>query len=493
MWVMEQFHADGFGSSPRGAEEPAMRRARLLSILAAVLLPAAACHEGGSAPSGSAKATVSSPGAYGQEVEARPAGGTVGVDLTVDEATTDQAIDGFGGAFNEQGWDALAVLDEGERQEALRLLFAADGARFRFGRLPIGASDYAMDRYTLDDVPGDYAMEQFSIERDRARLIPYTRAALAVQPALRLWASAWTPPPWLKTNGAYDSGAMRDDAAALAAYALYLARFVESYRGDGLTIGAVHVQNEPAQLTRYPSCLWTPELIRDFVRDHLGPAFAARQVTAEIWLGTLNTADPRYAHVVLADPGARRHVRGIGVQWGALAITADLAAAYPTLPLMQTETVCGNHPWEAGFDPNRPPNDHAYGERTWGRIRDYLRAGVRSYMAWNMVLDTEGKNLDSERPWPQNALLVVDRQARRLVVTAAYWAFRHFSGFVDAGAVRVGVTGTHDDAVAFRNPDGRLVVVLQNAGSEPKTLVLAVRSERLEIDLPPHGWATLTR
>ena len=176
-----------------------------------------------------------------------------------------------------------------------------------------------------------------------------------MQPALRLWASAWTPPPWLKTNGAYDSGAMRDDPTALSPYALYLARFVEAYRAEGLTVQAIHVQNEPAQLTRYPSCLWTPELIRDFVRDHLGPTFESRQVPAEIWLGTLNTADPRYASVVLGDAGARRHVRGIGVQWGALAITAELAASYPGLPLMQTETVCGNHPGRRASTPIAPP------------------------------------------------------------------------------------------------------------------------------------------
>jgi len=324
-----------------------MQRGRLVAVMAAVPLLSTGCHEdrpGG--PSSAAAMTVSSPGAYGQEGVVRLVGAGAGSpDLALEEATTYQPIDGFGGAFNEQGWDALAALDEGGRQEALRLLFGApDGARFRFGRLPIGASDYALDRYTLDDVPGDYAMEHFSIERDRALLVPYTRAALAVQPALRLWASAWTPPPWLKTNGAYDGGAMRDDPAALVAYALYLARFVESYRAEGLTIQAVHVQNEPAQLTRYPSCLWTPELVRDFVRDHLGPTFESRQVSAEIWLGTLNTAEPRYASAVLGDAGARRHVRGIGVQWGALAITAELAASYPTLPLMQTETVCGNHP-----------------------------------------------------------------------------------------------------------------------------------------------------
>ena len=277
--------------------------------------------------------------------------------------------------------------------------------------MPIGASDYALDRYTLDDVPGDYALAHFSIDRDRRLLIRYVRAALAQQPALRIWASAWTPPPWMKTNNAYDSGSMRDDPATLDAYARYLARFVEAYRAEGLTIQAVHVQNEPAQLTRYPSCFWSPELIRDFVRDHLGPLFASRRVPAGIWLGTFNTADPRYPNVVLADAGARRQLRGIGVQWGALPLVPQLAASYPDLPLMQTETDCGNLHWEPGFNPDRPPNDHAYGELTWGRILAYLRAGVRSYMAWNMVLDTEGKNIDSQRPWPQNALLVVDRRA----------------------------------------------------------------------------------
>ena len=113
-------------------------------------------------------------------------------------------------------------------------------------------------------------------------------------------------------------------------------------------------------------------------------------------------------------------------------------------------------------------------------------------MAWNMVLDAEGKNLDSERPWPQNALLMVDRQGCRLVETPAYWAFRHFSSFVDVGAVRVGLTGSYDDAIAFRNPDGRLVVVLQNAADQPRTLTLSARGDRLEIDLPARGWATVT-
>ncbi len=466
-----------------------MKRLNAACALVALALAPAGCE--GATTAGAPSVTVSSPGAYWKAGTVRVKAGPA-PDVTIVEDAVHQEVDGFGGAFNEQGWDALSVLGETERERALRLLFgSSDGARFLFGRVPIGASDYALDRYTLDDVAGDYALRHFSIERDRRLLIPYVRAALVHQPALWLWASAWTPPPWMKTNNAYDSGSMRDDPATLDAYAIYLARFVEAYRAEGLSIQAVHVQNEPFQLTRYPSCFWSPELIRDFVRGHLGPTFAARQVPAGIWLGTFNTEDPRYPNVALADAGARRHLRGIGVQWGALPLVPQLAASHPDLPLMQTETPCGNNHWEPGFQPDRPPNDHAYGEFTWGRILAYLRAGVRSYMAWNMVLDTEGKNIDAERPWPQNALLVVDRAARRLSETPAYWAFRHYSAFVDAGARRLGTTGADDETIAFRNPDGAIVIALQNARDQPRKRTLGVRGTILEIELPAHGWATI--
>ncbi len=463
----------------------------LLGVL--TLLPAG-CGDDAAGSARTVTITVSADGAYWRQAAAEAVAATAGAtaDLIVVGGSLRQEIDGFGGAFNEQGWDAVAALDEATRQRALRLLFdPRDGARFLFGRLPIGASDYALDRYTLDDVPGDYALEHFSIERDRRLLIPYVRAALAFQPALRLWASAWTPPPWMKTNGAYDSGAMRGDPLALDAYALYLARFVESYGAEGLTIRALHVQNEPAVETGYPSCSWSPELIRDFVRDHLGPLFAARQVGAEIWLGTLSTADLSYPATVLADERARAYVSGVGVQDGALAMVPQLVASYPELPIMQTETNCGNHRSEPGFNPDRPPNDHAYGEFTWGRIADYFRAGARSYMAWNMVLDTEGKNIGADWRWPQNALLVVDRQTRRLGETPAYWAFRHFSGFVAAGARRVELSGTHQQAVAFRNPDGSFVVALQNPDTRPRTLSILVENSLVRVELPARSWATL--
>jgi glucosylceramidase len=366
-----------------------------------------------------------------------------------------------------------------------------DGARFVFGRIPIGASDYGLTRYTLNENAGDYEMTMFSIEHDQANMIPYIQAALALNPSIRLWASPWTPPTWMKTNNAFDGGSMRDDPMVLDAHALYLARFVEEYEAIGIDIEAIHPQNEPGYETRYPSCLWTAELMTKYIREHLGPTFAERNVSADIYLGTMSNADAgkdgTIISTVTADSGAMNYVKGFGLQWNMINSIAGLESH--NLPIVQTEHKCGNYPWEtATFNATTPPNDHAYGVESWGLIVDWITAGATSYSAWNMVLDRNGHNSDTMRPWPQNALMWVDEATKTLNVTPAYYAFRHVSQFVDPGAVRVGAQG--GDALAFKNPDGSIVVALFNSGAE-KQMIVWIDGRSIQFNVPGNGWATV--
>ena len=415
-------------------------------------------------------------------------------DVTVNDSSVLQNWDGFGGTFNEMGWNVLSMLTAAERDRAIHLLFGSDGARFAYGRVPIGASDYALDRYTLDETANDYTMANFSIERDKQKLIPFIQAALAIKSDIHLWASPWTPPSWMKDNGVMDGGNMKDDAQVLTAHALYLAKFVEEYGKEGVKIEAIHPQNEPGYETRYPSCLWTAALMNKFIRDYLGPTFATRSVTAQIFLGTMSNNDAgkdgTIISTVTADADALKYVKGFGLQWNMLPSVAGLKAR--NLPIVQTEHKCGNYPWNpAGlppFNPDKPANDYAYGVESWGYIRDWIKAGVTVYSAWNMVLDTAGKNLDTTRPWPQNALLIVDTSAKTLTVTPVYYVFRHLSQFVDPGAKVVGTTG--GDALAFKNPDGTIIAVVRNAGAAKKAIV-AVAGKMLQFDMPANGWATV--
>jgi len=404
--------------------------------------------------------------------------------LTVDASAKHQQFVGFGGCFNEMGWDALSVLGADEVTRAMKLLFdAKDGANFLYGRLPMGASDYSMSWYTLDDTAGDYTMDHFSIERDKEKLIPFIKAALAVRPDIKLWASPWVVPSWMQSGSN-----MKNDAQTLGAHALYMSRFVEEYAKEGLTLVAIHPQNEPG----YARVHWTQAEFIDFIKTYLGPTFAERNIKAEIYCGTMSKDpdDTNIAKAVAMDADAMKYVKGFGVQWNLQAAVAGLAES---APVWQTEHKCGNYNFmtpywdQSRYSASKPQNDHLYGEESWQLIRDWIVAGVNGYSAWNMVLDTIGMSLDK---WPQNALLTVDRSAKKLIVTPAYYAFRHYSQYLQPNATLLEVQGS-TDALAFLNPDGSIVTEIYNKGDAATPTTLQVGSVFYQFSVPSHGWATV--
>jgi glucosylceramidase len=423
-------------------------------------------------------------------------------DVNIDKNTTYQRWDGFGGTFNEMGWDALSVVSS-EIPNAMKYLFdATEGANFVYGRIPLGASDYSMSWYTLDDTAGDYTMDKFSIARDKEKLIPFIKEALKVRSDIHFWASPWVLPSWMLS-----SSNIKTDAQTLKAHALYFARFVEDYAKEGIKIEAVHFQNEPGYGRVHG---WTGSLFASYAKTYMGPTFAERNITAEIWCGTMSK-DPDDTNIALEtakDADAMKIVKGFGVQWNPYAAVANLSKQ---APVMQTEHRCGNYSFDSPYwdksrySTTKAQNDHLYGEESWQGIRDWIVAGVNSYNAWNMVLDTVGKSLDG---WCQNAPLVVDRSAKTLTRTAAYYVFRHFSSYIAVGATRIGTSASGDafkglnnsswnsvNAFAFKNPDGSIIAQVYNKGSSSTKTTVGVGSalsqSLYQFDVPAHGWATL--
>jgi glucosylceramidase len=297
-------------------------------------------------------------------------------------------------------------------------------------------------------------------------------------------------PTWMKTNGAFDGGAIRDEPTVYAACALYLAKFVAAYRAEGVDLFMVVPQNEPGQITHYPSCDWQPRQYITFIRDHLGPTFQRLGTSARIWLGTINT--PNWdVRQVLEDRETAAYIEGLCFQWGGLSQIPAVRAAFPDKKIMQSETDCGNWHWHPGFVRDRPPNDFSYGAYTWRKFRDFIAAGSSSYLLWNMVLDEQGKNLDSLLPWPQNAAIVVDRRTGQVVYTPMYHATRHFSGLVELGARVLESTGSYADRIAFINPDGSVLVELLNSTLAARDLSVAIGSHQYRVTLPGQSFATL--
>jgi glucosylceramidase len=414
--------------------------------------------------------------------------------VTVNDANSYQTWEGFGGAFNEKGWSYLT--SQQMKDQALQLLFGKDGCNFAWGRIPIGASDYAMDRYSLNENSGDTSMSKFSIDRDKMKLIPYIHAAQAVKPDIRFWASPWSPPTWMKTGpynpntGAshsnFDGGVMKNDDATMKAFALYLVKFVQAYAGESINVEVVSPQNEPNYEQNYPSCHWESSTYVSFVGKYLGPALTSANLTARVMDGTLSnpSGDADIGQSVLKDATAKGYVKAIGVQWGMAdsGPVGTLKGLAGSIPIWLSETKCGGN-----IGSTAPaPNDFSYGHDTWGYITGALKNGITAYNAWNMVLDKGGLGIDDTRKWPQNALLVAD--SGTVTATPAYYVFRHFSQFVDPGAKRIDASG--GDAIAFKNPDGSLVAVMYNGGSAGN-YVVSIGGKKLQFAMPGSGWATV--
>ena len=425
-------------------------------------------------------------------------GNFFGIDATVNLANPRQTMAGFGACFNELGWVALSHLAPEDRHAALATLFAPDQAAFSLCRTPVGANDFARQWYSYDETPGDFDLKHFSIANDRETLIPFIKAAQSFNPHLKLWASPWSPPSWMKKNGYYamakawpgapDNG-IRDDQTGhegedhfiqedryFDAYARYFGRYVQDYAKEGITIGTVMPQNEFNSAQPYASCGWTPEGLARFL------PFLGREMDklgTKVFFGTLERGNPALFERVMADPKAAAVIKGVGVQWDGKRALPEIARHFPKLEIWGTEWECGT-----------ATNDWHYARYGWTNLRRYVEFGASAWEYWNAALSTGGM---SGWGWPQNSLIVVDPATKAWRLTPDYWLMRHLSAYVKPGARHVPVDSFlgFDDQLAFRNPDGSLVLIASNAQAQAQQVRYGVGGKVLTLDLPADSFNTL--
>ena len=412
--------------------------------------------------------TFDNPWQVMESVEAdAPAEASVVVDLTA----TNQAVEGFGTCFNELGWTSLSELSEEDRAAILEDLFTPAGMNLTMARMPVGANDFSVDYYSYDEVQGDLALEHFSIDRDRQRLIPFIRAAKAVNPSLRIWASPWCPPEWMKVNRHYASrtapfnGLPKEretpegtdafilEPAYLQAYEQYFGMFIDAYKAEGIDIFMVMPQNEPNSDQVFPSCTWTPEGLIAFLM-YLEPEMASRDV--DVYLGTMERADPDLWDRILTDPEVGPSIKGMGFQWAGKDALPELHLRHPELPCYQTEQECGDG-----------RNDWRGAMHSWDLMKHYFGNGVQSYFYWNTSLLAGGI---STWMWRQNSLVVVDKEKGTYRYSPEYYVLKHASHYVQPGARVLTLGGTYSDALGFLNPDGSTVLLLANQSDAPQTV-----------------------
>jgi glucosylceramidase len=423
------------------------------------------------------------------------------LNLSAEKRNSKEApIQGFGACFNELGWTSLLALKEEERETVMRELFdPTAGARFTYCRMPIGANDFATEAYSYDETDGDFELKNFSIDHDRKTLVPFIQAALKNQPNLKLWASPWTPPSWMKRNHFYaerpgfpqmgmkENGIRSDqighegedmfiqEPRYFEAYARYFGKFIEAYRAEGIKIGVVMPQNEFNSAQNFPSCTWTPEGLARFLR-YLGPEMEKRGV--DVYFGTLERGNPKLLETVMADQEVARFVKGLGAQWAGKNAIPALHQEFPNLIVFQSEQECGDG-----------KNAWSYAGYCWQLMKHYLRSGASGYMYWNISLASDPR---STWGWAQNSLVTVATETKTYRFNHDYYFLKHLSHFVDVGATRINATGTCDDALAFQNPDGGIVAILRNELPHPQLVQVESPGRMVVVELPPDSLGTLS-
>jgi glucosylceramidase len=436
-------------------------------------------------------------------------------DAEVDLSQPLQTVQGFGGCFNELGWTSLSLLSERDRQGIFKELFAPNiGANFTICRMPVGANDFSLKWYSYDETDGDFAMKNFSIVNDLKTLVPFIKSAQKYNPALKLWASPWSPPQWLKKNKRY-AAAMVPTAAQIKAYsdkgykmdgmdfshiengvnadqvgkegsdlfiqepqyfrayALYFAKFIDSYKKQGINIGMVMPQNEFNSAQIFPSCTWTAAGLSRFV-SYLGPQMQQKGV--KVFFGTVERANEKLVDTLLTTPASGKYISGVGFQWAGKGAIAGIHQRYPKLTLYQSEQECGDG-----------KNDWTYAKYTWTLMKHYFNSGANAYMYWNISLVQGGI---SHWGWRQNSLVSVDTVTKKFNYTHEYYLLKHLSHYVKPGAKLLTVKGTEANLLAFKNTDGSIVVAIQNDSEADKMVHIKIGYKMISPTLKADSFST---
>ncbi len=398
--------------------------------------------------------------------------------IEVDLSKKGQSILGLGASFDHATCENLTKVSPEKREEVIeKLMNPVTGIGMNLMRICIGTSDFVGEPYyTYNDLPEgetDPELAKFSIEKDRAYVLPAIKIAQQKNPDLLFFGSPWSPPAWMKTSGTLETGSVKPEC--YPALAKYLLKFIQAYEAEGIPIYAVTVQNEPHMVHEgYPTTHWTGEAQRDFIRDHLGPLFKENNVKTLIWCWDHNWNKPEFPRTILSDPQAAQYVDGTA--WHLYEGRVDAQS------LIQAEF----------------PDKHVYFSegsvfKANGAIRlaQILRHWSRSYNAWVIMLDEQRKPNSGPHAASQTCIELLDDGSVRY--NFDYYMQGQFMKYIQRGAVRV--ESSQPDMrtfgnVAFLNPDGQVVLVVANSSKNPQKFAATCSGKMFRTELPGGSVAT---
>jgi glucosylceramidase len=407
--------------------------------------------------------------------------------VRVDASQSFQTIEGFGGAFTESAAVTFYKLPREKQAELLRAYFdPVQGHGYSLCRTHINSCDFSSGNYAYAEVAEDHDLRHFSVARDRQALLPLIHDAFqAAGGPLKLLASPWSPPAWMKTNGQMTRGGkLKPDCRQT--WATYYCRYIREYEREGVPIWGISVQNEVEATQTWESCLYSSAEERDFVRDYLGPALRRDGLTDIKLLVFDHNRDhvAEHAGLIYADPAAAQYVWGAAFHWYMgdwFENLQRLHDAYPEKQLLFTE----------GCQEGGPHlGEWSLGERYARSMINDLNRWTVGWIDWNLILDeTGGYNHAGNNC---SAPVMIDTKNCEILYQSSYYYIGHFSRYIRPGARRLGCSSDCDalETTAFLNPDGQIAVVVLNRTSQAVPFALQIDGLAGATESQPHSIAT---
>ncbi|EKE8066986.1 lysosomal glucosyl ceramidase [Salmonella enterica] len=448
-----------------------------------------------------------------------------------------QQIDGFGGSFTEGAGVVFNSMSEKTKAQFLSLYFSAQEHNYTLARMPIQSCDFSLGNYAYVDSSADLQQGRLSFSRDEAHLIPLISGALRLNPHMKLMASPWSPPAFMKTNNDMNGGGKlrlsfsRDEAHLIplisgalrlnphmklmaspwsppafmktnndmngggklrrecyADWADIIINYLLEYRRHGINVQALSVQNEPVAVKTWDSCLYSVEEETAFAVQYLRPRLARQgmdEMEIYIWDHDKDGLVD-WAELAFADEANYKGINGLAFHW----YTGDhfsqiqyLAQCLPDKKLLFSE---GCVPMESDAG-SQIRHWHTYLHDMIGNFK----SGCSGFIDWNLLLNSEGG--PNHQGNLCEAPIQYDAQNDVLRRNHSWYGIGHFCRYVRPGA-RVMLSSSYDnllEEVGFVNPDGERVLVVYNRDVQERRCRVLDGDKEIALTLPPSGASTL--
>lgn len=407
-------------------------------------------------------------------------------DFTINVSENDiyQIMDGFGFSLTGGSASLINAMSSSARSALLQEMFSVtNGNGVSYLRISIGASDLDANVFSYNDLAmgqTDVNLNSFSIAPDKINLIPVLKEILAINPNIKVLATPWSAPTWMKTNGNTIGGKLQTQY--YASYANYFVKYIKAMENEGITIDAMSIQNEPENPYNNPSMLMEANEQKDFIKNHLGPLFASENISTDIILFDHNLDNPNYPISIMNDADAKQYVAGSAFHLyaGTIDKMSVVHNAHPDKGVYFTEQ------WIEA--PGDFPSDIRW------HFRELIIGASRNWskivLQWNLAADPNNQPYTDGGCTKCLGAITID--GNNVTKNSAYYIISQVSKFVPAGSVRIGSNTSLDiQNVAFKTPDNKIVVIVLNNTDTQKSFNINVAQAPVSMVLPAGAVATL--